>query len=155
MRLLSSTTFISCHEKVLYPNTQRQDSSCLLKPISTVMRQSLCSGTQASGLLVQCSLHQWLLCTVKSYLRSVVCKDVDGARVCYTECSQTERGKQILYITAYAWNLEKWYRLMYLQGRNRDGDIQNEQVDMVGRGVEFIGRLALTYIYTTMCKIDS
>ena len=53
-----------------------------------------------------------------------------------------------MYITAYAWNLEKWYRLMYLQGRNRDGDIQNEQVDMVGRGVEFIGRLALTYIYT-------
>ena len=61
--------------------------------------------------------------------------------------SKTERGKQILYITAYTWNLEKWYRLTYLQGKSRDGDIQNEQVDTMGRGVELIGRLALTYIH--------
>ena len=52
-----------------------------------------------------------------------------------------------MYITAYTWNLEKWYRLTYLQGKSRDGDIQNEQVDTMGRGVELIGRLALTYIH--------
>ena len=52
-----------------------------------------------------------------------------------------------MYITAYTWNQEKWYRLTYLQGKSRDGDIRNEQVDMVGREVELIGRLALTYIH--------
>ena len=29
------------------------------------------------------------------------------------------------------WNLEKWYRWTYLQGRNRDADIENRCVDMV------------------------
>ena len=52
-----------------------------------------------------------------------------------------------MYIIAYTWNLEKWYRLTYLQGKSKDRDIQNEQVDMVVREVELIGRLALTYIH--------
>ena len=48
------------------------------------------------------------------------------------------------------------YRWTYLQGRNRDADIENGLVDMGGKGrVGRIGRLGLTYIYTTMCKIDS
>ena len=29
-------------------------------------------------------------------------------RACYTERSQTEREKQVLYISIYIWNLEKW-----------------------------------------------
>ena len=28
------------------------------------------------------------------------------------------------------WNLEKWYRWTYLQGRNRDADVENGHVDM-------------------------
>ena len=32
------------------------------------------------------------------------------------------------------WNLEKWYILTYLQGRNRDEDVENGHVDMGGRG---------------------
>ena len=32
------------------------------------------------------------------------------------------------------WNLEKWYRWTYLQGRNRDVDVQNGPVDTVGEG---------------------
>ena len=28
------------------------------------------------------------------------------------------------------WNLETWYRLTYLQGRNRDTDVENGHVDM-------------------------
>ena len=31
-------------------------------------------------------------------------------RDCHTECSKSEREKQISYINAYMWNLEKWYR---------------------------------------------
>ena len=38
---------------------------------------------------------------------------------------KSEREKQISYIDAYIQNLEKWYRSTYLQGRNRDADIEN------------------------------
>ena len=40
------------------------------------------------------------------------------------EWSKSEGGK-ILYINTYVWNLGKWYWLTYLQGRNRDADIEN------------------------------
>ena len=39
-----------------------------------------------------------------------------------------------MYINTYMWNLEKWYRSTYLQGRNRDVDIENGHVDTVGEG---------------------
>ena len=54
--------------------------------------------------------------------------------VCHTERSKSEGEKQISYIKAYMWNLEKWYRWTYFQGRNRDADIENRYVDMRGRG---------------------
>ena len=39
-------------------------------------------------------------------------------------------GKQILYINAYRWNLErKWLRQTYLQSRNRDTDLENKRMD--------------------------
>ena len=38
--------------------------------------------------------------------------------VCHTEWSKSERKKQISYINTYMWNLEKWYRWTYFQGRN-------------------------------------
>ena len=34
------------------------------------------------------------------------------------------------------WNLEKWYRGTYFQGRNRDTDIENKSVDMEEGGDE-------------------
>ena len=37
-----------------------------------------------------------------------------------TEWSKSEREKQTWYINAYMWNLEKWYRWIYLQGRSRE-----------------------------------
>ena len=47
------------------------------------------------------------------------------------QVSQKEKSK---YISAYVWNLEKWYWWTYLQGRNRDTDIENELVDTAGEG---------------------
>ena len=44
-----------------------------------------------------------------------------------------EREKQI-YINAYTWNWEKWYWWIYLQGRNRDSDIENRLMDTAGAG---------------------
>ena len=57
-----------------------------------------------------------------------------------------EREKRVLYINAYMWNLEKWYRWSHLQGRNGDADVGNRHVGMEG-DMELIGRLGLTYIH--------
>ena len=48
----------------------------------------------------------------------VICRDVDGPRDCHTEGRKSEREKQISYINAYMWSLEKWYRRTGLQGRS-------------------------------------
>ena len=48
-------------------------------------------------------------------------------RVYYAEWSKLEKEKQIPYINAYIWNLEKWYWGTCLQGRNRDSEIDREQ----------------------------
>ena len=42
-----------------------------------------------------------------------------------------ERENQ-MYINAYMWNLEKQYRLSYLQSRNRDTDVENKYMDIKG-----------------------
>ena len=55
---------------------------------------------------------------------------MDLESVVQSEVSQKE--KNISYINAYIWNLEKWYRLSYWQSRNRDTDIENKRMDMKG-----------------------
>ena len=65
--------------------------------------------------------------------------------------STSERAKQMLYIDAYVWNLEKQYRWTYLQSRNRDIDIENKHMDTKGEGWEgWIGRWGLSYIYMSL-----
>ena len=64
---------------------------------------------------------------------------MDGPRVCHTEWSQSEREKQISYVNAYAWNLEKWYRWSDFQGRNRDTDERITMWSQWGGGYECIG----------------
>ena len=61
------------------------------------------------------------------------CCEVDEPRACYTEWSKSEREKQIPYIDAYIWNLEKWHWRTLLQGSKRDLDIENRLVT-VGKG---------------------
>ena len=50
----------------------------------------------------------------------------------HTEWSKSERGKQISYINAYVWNLEKLYKWAYLQSRNRDTNVENKCMDTKG-----------------------
>ena len=60
---------------------------------------------------------------------------MDGPRNCHTEWNKSERAKQISYINAYMWNLEKWYTWSCLQNRNRDTDPENKHIDTKrGRG---------------------
>ena len=60
---------------------------------------------------------------------------MDG-RVCHPEWSKSEREKQILHINAYMWNLEKWYRWTYLQGRGRNTGAENGHVNTEGEDKE-------------------
>ena len=49
------------------------------------------------------------------------------------------------------WDLEKWYRLAYSQGRNRDTDVENGHVDTVGEGeAEMNWKIGID-IYTLPC----
>ena len=88
---------------------------------------------------------QWTLLSYKKEQNLVIYRGMDAPRVCHTEWSKSKREKQV-YISAYTWNLEKWYRWTYLHGRSRDADIENGQMDMERKG-EWIGRLELTHIY--------
>ena len=60
--------------------------------------------------------------------------EVDEPRAYYTEWSKSEKDKQILYINAYIWNLERWYWWNYLQASNGDTDIEYRLVDTVREG---------------------
>ena len=77
-------------------------------------------------------IYNGILLSHKNEQNWVICWDMDGPRDCYTEWSKWEREKQILYINAYMWNLEKWYRWTGLQGRNWDTDVENKLMDIKG-----------------------
>ena len=74
---------------------------------------------------------------------------MDESKAYYTKWSKSEREKQLLFINAYLWNLEKWYWWAYLKDRNRDAGIENRFVDMV-KGERMVGwteGVALTNVY--------
>ena len=77
-------------------------------------------------------IYNGILLSHKKEQNWVICRVVDGPRDCHAEWSKSEREKQISYINAYMWNLEKWYRWTSLQGRNRDIDIENKHMDTKG-----------------------
>ena len=60
--------------------------------------------------------------------------EVDETKGYYTEWSKSEREKQMSYINAYIWYLEKWYWWAYLQGSSGVADVGNSLVDTVGAG---------------------
>ena len=59
---------------------------------------------------------------------------MDEPRDCYTEWSKSERERQILYINAYIWNLERWHWQSYVQGSKGDTDIKNRLLESVEEG---------------------
>ena len=54
----------------------------------------------------------------------------DERKAYYTEWSKSERERQIVYINAYIWNLERQKWWSYLQGSKGDIDI----LDTLGKG---------------------
>ena len=57
---------------------------------------------------------------------------LDGPSGCHTECSKSERSKQIACINADMWNLERWCGWSYRQSRNRDPGAKNTHVGTRG-----------------------
>ena len=51
-----------------------------------------------------------------------------------TEWTKSEKQRQTSNSKAYIWNLERWYWWTYLQGSNRDSDIENRLVNTAGEG---------------------
>ena len=49
------------------------------------------------------------------------------------------------------WNLEKWYRRLCLQGRNRDTDAENKRMDTKGRRGGGMNWETGIDVYTLMC----
>ena len=80
--------------------------------------------------------------------------EVAEPRACYTEWSKSEREKQILYINAYIWNLEKWYRWTCLQGKDGDADVEEGLMGAAGEGAGGSNGESSIDIYSTMYKID-
>ena len=78
-------------------------------------------------------LYNGIVLSHKKERNWVIYRDMVGSRDCHTEWSKSEGEKQISYIKAYIWNLEKWYRWTGLQGRNRDTDVENKHMDTKGR----------------------
>ena len=73
-----------------------------------------------------------------------------------SELRKWEREKQILYINAYMWNLEKWYKWTYLQSRNRDTEVENKHMDTKEgkEGWDELGNWDW-HLYTTIYKLDN
>ena len=75
---------------------------------------------------------------------------MDLESVIQNEVSQKTKNKY-LYIKAHIWNLEKGYRSMYFQGRNRNADIDHSTFYMwiqSGEGEGEMNRESNTDPYT-------
>ena len=50
---------------------------------------------------------------------------VEGSRDCHAKWNKSDRGRQILHVIIYMWNLKKkWHKWTYLQNRNRFTDVK-------------------------------
>ena len=107
--------------------------------------------------VVHIYIHNGILLSHRKEWNWVICSDVDAHRVCHSEWSKSEREKQILHFNIYIYNLEKWYRWTYLQGRNRDADLAIRHVDTgSGKGtVGQTGRAALTCTHSCVKQTAS
>ena len=64
---------------------------------------------------------------------------------------KSERVNQISYINPYMWNLEKCYWWTYLQGRNRDTDMENGLTDTRCGGESGVNWESSIDMYTLLC----
>ena len=83
----------------------------------------------------------------RNKFESVQVRQMNLEPVIQSEISQKEKNKY--HINAYIWNLEKWYRWTYLQGTNRDADVEDGPVYTAGGGGGSFKRKEI-YVYLWM-----
>ena len=97
-------------------------------------------------------IYNGILLSHKKEWNWVICWDGDGCRDCHTEWSKSEREKQISYINAYMWNLEKGYRWTGLQGRSWDTEVEKKPMDTKRGKWQGVVNWAIGIdMYTLMC----
>ena len=74
--------------------------------------------------------------------------------VIQSEINQKEKNKYHILMHIYPRNLEKWYRLTYLQGRNRATDVENGLMHTTG-GEGGMNWESSPDTYVAMRKTDS
>ena len=79
-------------------------------------------------------IHNGILLSPEKDQIQVSLTEVDESRAFDTDWNKSERDKQISYINAYKWNLEKWYWWTFLEGRNRYTDAEERLVCPSGVG---------------------
>ena len=77
-------------------------------------------------------IHSGILLSFEKEHIWVSSNEVDEPGAYNTEGRESERERQILYIDAYIWNLERRYQRSYMQGSKGDTDIKNRLLDSVG-----------------------
>ena len=92
--------------------------------------------------------HNGIILTHKKEQIWISSSEVNEPRACYTEWSQSERGKQISYMKAFIRTREKRYWWTYLQGRNGDADVENRLMDTAGEGEDGTNGESSIDVYT-------
>ena len=100
-------------------------------------------------------IHNEILHSYKKECLSVGSNERNEPRAYYTEWSKSERERQIVYIDAYIWNLERWYWWSYMHGSKGDLDIKNRLRIVAGEGEGGMTWESHIETYTYQCKIDS
>ena len=90
-------------------------------------------------------IYNGILATKRNKTGSFVVTSMDLESVIQTE---ERRRKTNVHINTCRWNLEKWHRWTYLQGRYRDIDIKNGRQTQKGDGEDRTGREVRTDIHT-------
>ena len=78
-------------------------------------------------------IHNGILLSTKEHIW-VSSNEVDEPGAYYTEWSKSETESQILCISTYIWNLERWYQWSYMLGSKGDTDVENRLLDSEGKG---------------------
>ena len=83
---------------------------------------------------VEVHIHNGILLSSERKHIWVSSNEVDEPGGYYTEWSKSERERQMLYINAYIWNLERWYCPSYMQVSKGGTDVKNRLSDSVDEG---------------------
>ena len=78
--------------------------------IARTSKQTKCPSTEGWIKKIYIYTYNAILLNHKEEQNWIICRDMDRPRACHKEGSMPERQKQILYMNAYMWNLEKLHR---------------------------------------------